>query len=53
MKQKEECFTTVKTGSGEEITVQTKATDSNGKQPVEEKVIKVIEFNFLHHDIAC
>ena len=51
--KQEECFTTVKTGSGEEITVQTKATDSNGKQPVEEKVIKVIWFYSLDHDLAC
>ena len=41
MKQKEECFTTVAGPDGKEVTIQTKPVDSNGKQPVEEKVLKV------------
>ncbi len=41
MEQKEECFTTVAGPDGKEVTIQTKPVDSNGKQPVEEKVLKV------------
>ena len=41
MKQKEECFTTIAGPDGKEVTIQTKPVDSNGKQPVEEKVLKV------------
>lgn len=31
----------MKGADGQEMTIQTKAVDSNGKQPVEEKVLKV------------
>ncbi|KAK8823337.1 hypothetical protein WA577_002258 [Blastocystis sp. JDR] len=41
--KKEECFTTVKGADGKETTFQTKAVDSNGKQPVEEKVLKLVD----------
>ncbi|KAK8789505.1 hypothetical protein WA538_001044 [Blastocystis sp. DL] len=41
--KKEECFTTVKSADGEEMTIQTKPVDSKGKVPVEEKVVKLVD----------
>ncbi|KNB44577.1 ribosomal protein L7 [Blastocystis sp. subtype 4] len=41
--KKEECFTTVAGPDGKEVTIQTKPVDSNGKQPVEEKVLKLVD----------
>ncbi|CBK24557.2 Ribosomal protein L7/L12 [Blastocystis hominis] len=41
--KKEECFTTVKDATGNEVTIQTKAVDAAGKPPVEEKVVKLVD----------